>query len=68
LITEFQQPLVVDEVPDPSPPADGVVLRVEATGICKSDWHSWMGHEDLPGLPMSPVTRWLVWWMRSVLK
>jgi alcohol dehydrogenase len=54
LITEFQQPLVVDEVPDPSPPADGVVLRVEATGICKSDWHSWMGHEDLPGLPHVP--------------
>lgn len=27
---------------------------MEATGICMSDWHSWMGHEDLPGLPHVP--------------
>lgn len=54
LITEFRRPLVVEEVSDPSPPPDGVVLRVEATGICKSDWHSWMGHENLPGLPHVP--------------
>lgn len=51
LITEYEKPLVVDEVPDPSPPPSGVVLRVEATGICLSDWHAWMGHEPLPGLP-----------------
>lgn len=54
LITEFRRPLVVADVPDPSVPIDGVVLRVEATGICMSDWHSWMGHEDLPGLPHVP--------------
>lgn len=45
---------MVEEVPDPTPPPGGVVLRVEATGICRSDWHSWMGHEDLPGLPHVP--------------
>jgi alcohol dehydrogenase len=54
LISEYGRPLVVDEVPDPRPPPGGVVLRVEATGICHSDWHSWIGHEDLPGLPHVP--------------
>ena len=33
------------EVPDPEPPAGGVVLRVEATGLCRSDWHGWRGHD-----------------------
>jgi alcohol dehydrogenase len=42
------------DVPDPIPSARGVILLVEATGICRSDWHSWMGHEDLPGLPHVP--------------
>lgn len=54
LIAEYRHPLVVDEVADPETRGDGVVLRVEATGVCRSDWHSWMGHEDLPGLPHVP--------------
>jgi alcohol dehydrogenase len=54
LITEYGRPLVIEDVPDPRPPAGGVVLRVEATGICLSDWHAWVGHEDLPALPHVP--------------
>lgn len=54
LITEFRQPLSIAEVPDPAPTAGGVVLRVLATGVCMSDWHAWMGHEDLPALPHVP--------------
>lgn len=54
LITEYGEPLVVEEVPDPHPTAGGVVLRVEATGICLSDWHAWIGHEQLPALPHVP--------------
>lgn len=42
------------ECPDPEPAPNGVVIRVEATGICLSDWHAWMGHENLPGLPHVP--------------
>lgn len=42
-------------VPDPTPAADGVVIRVEATGLCRSDWHGWQGHDadivDLPHVP-----------------
>lgn len=40
------QPRVRD-VPDPVTPADGVVVRVSATGICHSDWHAWAGHDDV---------------------
>ena len=54
LITEYGKPLIVDEVPDPEPPAGGVVLQVDATGICLSDWHAWIGHEELPSLPHVP--------------
>jgi len=40
-------PLQVREVPDPVPPAGGVVVRVHATGLCRSDWHAWAGHDDI---------------------
>lgn len=38
-------PIDVRDVPQPSCPADGIVLHVEATGICRSDWHAWRGRE-----------------------
>ncbi len=43
----------VDEVAVPSPPAGGVVVAVEATGLCLSDWHAWAGHDEitLPHVP-----------------
>ena len=41
-----EQPVVAD-VPEPSAPAGGVVVRVLATGICRSDWHAWAGHDDI---------------------
>lgn len=63
----------VREVPPPSAPADGVVVRVAATGMCRSDWHAWAGHDDIafPHVPghelagevveVGPgVTRWSV--------
>ena len=34
-------------MPDPTPPYGGVVVRVGATGLCRSDWHAWAGHDDL---------------------
>lgn len=42
----FSEPLNVVEVPDPEPPADGVVIDVHAAGLCRSDWHGWHGHDD----------------------
>lgn len=34
-------------VPEPAVPANGVLVRVIATGLCRSDWHAWAGHEDI---------------------
>jgi alcohol dehydrogenase len=52
---QFQGPLDVREVADPSAPDGGVVVRVHATGLCLSDWHAWAGHDDdittLPHVP-----------------
>ena len=50
----FQAPLSIQNVPDPDPASDGVVIRVEATGICRSDWHGWMGHDSDIHLPHVP--------------
>ena len=49
----IRQPLVVREVPDPTPPANGVVVRVEANGICRTDWHLWVGDWSWIGLSLS---------------
>lgn len=38
---------VVREVAEPTAPDDGVVVRVRATGLCRSDWHAWAGHEPI---------------------
>ncbi len=42
--------VVLDE---PECPADGVVVEVRATGVCRSDWHAWQGHDPvaLPHVP-----------------
>jgi D-arabinose 1-dehydrogenase-like Zn-dependent alcohol dehydrogenase len=42
---DFQQPLSLQELPEPAPADHGVVIRVGASGLCRSDWHGWMGHD-----------------------
>ncbi|GAA4549153.1 zinc-dependent alcohol dehydrogenase family protein [Streptomyces collinus] len=44
----------VREVADPEPAEHGVVVRVEATGLCRSDWHGWQGHDPDIALPHVP--------------
>ncbi|OXS36501.1 zinc-dependent alcohol dehydrogenase family protein [Streptomyces sp. XY006] len=44
----------VREVADPEPADHGVVVRVEATGLCRSDWHGWQGHDPDITLPHVP--------------
>jgi D-arabinose 1-dehydrogenase-like Zn-dependent alcohol dehydrogenase len=39
----LRRPLVVKDVPDPTLDPNGVILRVEANGICRTDWHLWTG-------------------------
>ncbi|GGG10861.1 alcohol dehydrogenase [Dokdonia pacifica] len=50
----FQAPLRIQQVPDPTPSSDGVVIKVAATGLCRSDWHGWMGHDPDIQLPHIP--------------
>ena len=44
----------VAAVPDPAPAPHGAVVRVLATGLCRSDWHGWMGHDPDITLPHVP--------------
>lgn len=47
------RPLLQD-VPEPTPSPRGVVVRVETTGLCRSDVHGWLGHDDGITLPHVP--------------
>jgi alcohol dehydrogenase len=53
VLDRIRGPLEVRVVPDPSPPPGGVVVQVLATGMCRSDWHGWAGHDEitLPHVP-----------------
>ena len=60
LSTELMTAIAVDpaarvaDVDDPTPAPHGVVVAVEATGVCRSDWHAWQGHDDDVVLPHVP--------------
>lgn len=55
---QFGGPIRITTLPIPSNiPDDGVLLQVCATGVCRSDWHGWKGHDDdirQCGLPFVP--------------
>jgi alcohol dehydrogenase len=52
--TQFKGPLSVIDIPIPVAADQGVVIKVEATGLCRSDWHAWMGHDSDIALPHVP--------------
>jgi alcohol dehydrogenase len=54
MFEEFGGAVDVRTVPDPTPPPGGVVVHVHATGLCRSDWHGWAGHDDGIALPHVP--------------
>jgi alcohol dehydrogenase len=52
---EFGGPLNVSQLDDPAIDDEGVIIKVEASGICRSDWHGWLGHDpDIHRLPHVP--------------
>ena len=51
---QFNSPITIQTLPDPVPGPDEVVIKVMATGICRSDWHGWQGHDSDIHLPHVP--------------
>lgn len=51
---QYGDPADVRDVPDPHSADHGVIVRVEATGLCRSDWHGWQGHDPDITLPHVP--------------
>lgn len=51
---KFREAPRIQQVPDPTPSPAGVVIKVQATGLCRSDWHAWMGHDSDVTLPHVP--------------
>jgi alcohol dehydrogenase len=54
VVDRFGEPARLADVPVPTCPPHGVVVGVEATGLCRSDWHAWQGHDDGVSLPHVP--------------
>jgi propanol-preferring alcohol dehydrogenase len=53
VMTQFKTPLEIKEVPDPTPGPSDALVRVEACGICRSDWHVWQGDWSWMGLSVN---------------
>ncbi|MFH6783860.1 MULTISPECIES: zinc-dependent alcohol dehydrogenase family protein [Methylobacterium] len=54
IVELFDRMPEIRDVPDPTPAPDGVVIDVKATGLCRSDWHGWKGHDPDIRLPHVP--------------
>ena len=54
LFEAYRGPLSIKTVADPVCPTDGVVLKVEACGVCRSDWHGWSGADPDVAVPHVP--------------
>ncbi len=50
----FAGPLTIRDLPDPTPTDGGAVIRIGAAGLCRSDWHGWMGDDPDIRLPHVP--------------
>lgn len=73
VIRQYRADLSLQTVPDPVCEADGVIVKVLACGICRSDWHGWVGEHAkvkpgaIPGheycgevVESGPLARWRV--------
>lgn len=52
--SDFEAEPHVRSVPAPTPSGRGVVVRVCASGLCRSDWHGWKGHDPVIDFPHVP--------------
>lgn len=51
VLENFEADLSIEDVKDPICPSNGVVLEVLACGVCRSDYHGWVGEHPkvVPG-------------------
>jgi alcohol dehydrogenase len=54
VVRAFGEQPGVETIADPTPAPDGAVVAVAATGVCRSDWHAWRGHDAGVVLPLVP--------------
>lgn len=54
VLRDWRAPLDLTSLPDPEPAVGGVVLKVLACGVCRSDWHAWTGSDPDIVLPIVP--------------
>ena len=52
LVYTGPQSLELRDVPDPQPGPGEALVRVEAVGICGSDMHAWLGHDERRPAPL----------------
>jgi propanol-preferring alcohol dehydrogenase len=43
LVLEGIKELAIRDVPDPELSPGGAIIEVQANGVCRSDWHAWVG-------------------------
>ena len=56
ILHALHQPLEITSLPEPTPGPDDLVVRVEAEGVCRTDWHVWNGDWGWVGLtPTLPL-------------
>ncbi|WP_137700333.1 zinc-dependent alcohol dehydrogenase family protein [Marimonas lutisalis] len=53
-LTGWRKPLEIADLPDPVAGEGGVVLKTLACGVCRSDWHAWVGADPDVHLPHVP--------------
>lgn len=51
---EFNGPISIKEIEVPYPAPKSVLIKMEATGLCRSDWHGYVGHDSDIKLPHVP--------------
>ena len=44
ILEEYEEPLSIEEVEPYDPGPDEAIARVDACGVCRSDWHGWVGN------------------------
>jgi alcohol dehydrogenase len=51
---QFNGPIEIRDIEVPYPAPKSVLIKVEATGLCRSDWHGYAGHDSDISLPHVP--------------